>query len=411
MGFDVGFVADIETVDVTERGESRVVRVVGGTDHVDVVRLHNHQVALHVFERSSVTEEVVAVVAVDALGLNLPAVDEDALVNDFNASCADEESDIFFAAGQREHIEIRDFVGPELDVFHGGDHDGALSVDGSGAFGNGASARRSELPRNVSCAGNVEFCGKVCIDKRVVERALHEDVADVNGFAEQEVNFTEDTGHTPHILVFEVGTVGPLENEDLDGILSVGKNIGHVDFGGEVGDLAVCNELIVDPYIERGVNAFEIEVRLLALHGSRNGEVADVEGAGIFVGNERRVNGNGVVDVGVIRNVVAASESHLPVHGNGHSVEAVLRFVDGGDAVEVREELELPLAAEGLEVAAGAAVNGLCSRFGSLCGLEGDEIRAGRFASDMQFLRILVIIGDIQRHGDSPLTKFFYDTL
>ena len=173
-----------------------------------------------------------------------------------------------------------------------------------------------------------------------------------------------------------------------------------------MGNLAVRSELIVDPYIERGVNAFEVEVRLLALHGRRNGEVADVESAGIFVGNVRRVNRDRIVDVGVVRNVVAAVERHLPVHRNGHLVKAVLCFVDGLDAVDVREELEFPFAAEGLEVFARAAVHGLSSLFGSRCGLERNEVRTGFFASDMQFVRILIIIGNVKRHGGSPLHKF-----
>ena len=98
-----------------------------------------------------------AVVAVDALGLHLLAVDKDALVNDFNASCADEKGNGFRAAGQREHIEIRDFVRPELDVFHGRNGDHALAVDGSGLIsGSHLSLNRDD------CAVGICNCLSFC---------------------------------------------------------------------------------------------------------------------------------------------------------------------------------------------------------------------------------------------------------
>ncbi len=50
--FDVGFVTEVETVFVAELGKTGIVRIVTGTDEIDVVPFENHQVVYHVFERS-----------------------------------------------------------------------------------------------------------------------------------------------------------------------------------------------------------------------------------------------------------------------------------------------------------------------------------------------------------------------
>ena len=110
---DVRLVADVNSVSVAEKGKARVVRVVRGSYHVDVVSLHDHQVALHVVERGRVTEQRVAVVAVDALRLDLPAVYVDDLVDDLDPAEAYRNADDLTAAGEDEVIEVRLLVAPE----------------------------------------------------------------------------------------------------------------------------------------------------------------------------------------------------------------------------------------------------------------------------------------------------------
>ena len=151
---------------------------------------------------------------------------------------------------------------------------------------------------------------------------MNEYIADVCFVSEKKVYFAENTGHAPHILVFEICTVGPFQNENLDFILTRMNEGGYVNFACHVADLAVRGEFIVYPYVESGVNALEIEVNLLACHSCRNGELTGVKSAGVFVGNKRRVVGDGIVYVCVVRNVIAASESHLPAHGNGEFIAA-----------------------------------------------------------------------------------------
>ena len=75
MGFVVGFVAEVEAETVAEAEEARVVRIVARADHVDVVALQDIQVFEHVVHGRRVAEPRVAVVAVDAVGLDLFAVD------------------------------------------------------------------------------------------------------------------------------------------------------------------------------------------------------------------------------------------------------------------------------------------------------------------------------------------------
>ena len=219
-------------------------------------------------------------------------------------------------------IEVRFFVRPELCVLYCGNDDFAALVNVALAGGYCLTARAVESPFNGCLACHVNVYGKVGVCEAVVKVAVNEDIADVCFVSEKKVYFAENTGHTPHILVFEICTVGPFQNENLDFILPCMNEGGYVNFACHVADLAVRGELIVYPYVESGVNALEIEVNLLACHSCRNGELTGVKSAGVFVGNKRRVVGDGIVYVCVVRNVIAASESHLPAHGNGEFIAA-----------------------------------------------------------------------------------------
>ena len=399
VGLDVGLVADIEAVSVTQLGEAGIVRIVRGADHVDVVRLHDHEVALHVLHGGRVAEEVMAVVAVHALGLDLLAVDEDALVSDLDPARADGQGDVLAAAGEVQGVEIRLLVAPEHRVLDGGDLDRAFSVHGELAGGQRLPARAVELPRDVRLAGEGELCLEAGGPKVVAQIALDEDVAHMHGIAEEEEDLAEDAGHAPHILVLEVGAVGPFEDEDLEGVLPLVDQPGDVDLGGEVGDLRIGGEGVVDPDVERGVDALEVQIGLLRLHRGRDREVADIERAGVLVRDERRIDRDRVVHVRVVRDVIPAAEGHLPAHGDGHAFEAFgrevrARHIAAADVLDGLEEAERPLAVEGLEEGGFPAV----LVRGVALGGERNEVRAGRFASDVQGLRILVIIGKMQRH-------------
>ena len=63
----------------------------------------------------------------------------------------------------------------------------------------------------------------------------------------------------PHVLAFQLAPVAPFKHHNGNFITSVFKEIGYVEFGCHMADLAVANFLPVDPDIKTGRNAFEIE--------------------------------------------------------------------------------------------------------------------------------------------------------
>ena len=398
VGFDVGFVTYIQTELVAQAREPGIVGIVGGTDHIDVVGLHNHQIPDHVVHGGGVAQQVVAVVTVDALGLDFLPVDIDDLILDFDPSCTGVYGDGFVPAGQNQGVQIGGFVRPQLGIFDGGNGDDAFCVDGFTAGSHAAAAGRQQFPVHRGLAGEGQFCRKVCRIEAVVQVTLHEDVPDVGLVPEQQVYFSEDPGHTPHILVFQIGTVGPFQYQHLDGVDAGMDKPGDVDFAGQVAYLGIGRKGVVDPYIERRVHPFKVQENFLAHHGLGHIEIPDVQTAGVFVRYMGRIHGNGVVHVGVVGYVIPPVQRHLPVHGHrelfhGGTVEAAAGEV--ADVVYGLEEFEIPHAAEGFEIGAGITVFTESSAFAGV----GDKVRTGGFAVYVQDLFRDMVIGNVQRHN------------
>ena len=80
VSLNVSLITDIEPETVAQQRKTRVVRIVRRAYHVDIVRFHDIQVAYHMVERGGVTEQRVAVMAVNALGFDLLSVNVDYLV-------------------------------------------------------------------------------------------------------------------------------------------------------------------------------------------------------------------------------------------------------------------------------------------------------------------------------------------
>ena len=93
-------------------------------------------------------------------------------------------------------------------------------------------------------------------------------------------------------------------------------------------DLTVCRKTVVDIKVEAGIYTFKIEHDILC--GERFGinyEATLVKTAGIVVRNVRCVYGKGIVDVGVVCGIIAATACQLPAHGNVDSVSPLFGIV------------------------------------------------------------------------------------
>ena len=148
----VGLVADVEAVFVAQFQKTRVVRVMAGTDHVDVVLFHDHKVADHVVHRRCVSEDRVAVVAVDALAFDLLAVDVQHIVSDGQLLEADLLADMLRAAGEKQGIQPWLLIVPE----NGRRHADTDFLAGS-AFGDCCAFGREQTVRNFRVAVALRF--------------------------------------------------------------------------------------------------------------------------------------------------------------------------------------------------------------------------------------------------------------
>ena len=172
-------------------------------------------------------------------------------------------------------------------------------------------------------------------------------------------------------------------------------------------DLAVADELIVDVEIEAGVNALEVDVDLSARKIIlAELEIARIERRGIDVGNVGRVNGVGVVYVGVVRCVVTFAENCLPGARNRHFVESAGREALCRKILDLCGngiEFEIPVAAKREEARACRAVVGQRRDFAVV----GYEIRTRFLATVVQNLLGFVEFV-FKAHSAVSLNNFIY---
>ena len=157
MRFDVCLVANVKTEAVAKLKEARVVGIMARSDHIDVVRLENGKVAQHMLHRGGATKLWVAIVAVNALALDLFAVDKQHLANHLKATQTNLLTDDLAATLQIERIEIGRLVAPKRGGFDL-KRQRKRSVGCLFARCDLCTCGRNKAVRNVRFATKCEFC-------------------------------------------------------------------------------------------------------------------------------------------------------------------------------------------------------------------------------------------------------------
>ena len=116
VSFVVGLVANEEAELVAKGVEARIVRVVAGTDHIEVVALEDVKILEHMVGGSGRAEDGMAVVAVSTVNLDLLTVDVNDTVLDLNGAETDELNDVFLTALDNEGVKLGRLVAPESGV-------------------------------------------------------------------------------------------------------------------------------------------------------------------------------------------------------------------------------------------------------------------------------------------------------
>ena len=189
---------------------------------------------------------------------------------------------------------------------------------------------------------------------RRVDRRGGEVVEEDGGRPREQVDVAEDPADAELVLIFQVAAVAPLEYKDGQAVGARLDDLGDVELGGGVRDLAVADVLAVEPHVEAGVDAFEGEMRARGVFTGRVLELVDVRAARIVLRDERRIEREGVADVRVLVVVVAlvlprARHRHTieTARGEVALVEVVPKLVD---ALEVPER---PLTVQQLQTIGG----------------------------------------------------------
>ena len=107
MGFQVGFVPDVQAEFVADIVEARVIGVVAGAYGVEVVALHHQGIFQHIFVGHSFAVFLVVIVAVGPFDVNHLAVDQQFAVFDFH-----------FAETDAVRVELHGFASRIFEGYH-----------------------------------------------------------------------------------------------------------------------------------------------------------------------------------------------------------------------------------------------------------------------------------------------------
>ena len=86
-------------------------------------------------------------------------------------------------------------------------------------------------------------------------------ITDCLFWAFQNVHIPENTTHTEFVLIFQIGTITPLHDQNRYAVLSVPKEVGDIKLTGHMRNLAVSYVRAIDPYVKATVYSFKVQKR------------------------------------------------------------------------------------------------------------------------------------------------------
>ena len=326
--------------------EARVVGVVGGPHRVDVVELHELQVAAHPLHVDGAAPAVVVVVAVDAAHLDVGAVEQEATVLDGRLGQPE-------AVGHRLghgavvvahlHQQVVERGRLRVPCDRVGDVHGGGRIVGGDALRVRA-VRAGEGPPDVAGSARGHLQGDVGAAVGGQASAGAE-LLQAHRRPGDEVDVAEDPGGPPHVLVLDIGAVAVLQDLDGQEVRLPVQVLGDIELGAETRALRHADEAAVDVDLGVGVHAVQAEDGLLAGAECGPGQFPLVDARRVRGGDQGLSDREGEALVGVLQPAVAIDlpqvrDPDLVPVGVGRG-EVVLADSAGGV-----EEAEGPRAAE-----------------------------------------------------------------
>ena len=209
--------------------------------------------------------------------------------------------------------------------------------------------------------------------------------------ADQQIHIPENTGKAQLVLILQVRSVTPFQNDHGEPVASLVNVFRDVELAAGVGNLAVAGKAAVDPQIVAGVHAVKVQINLLGGGPGVQGKFLHIDAGGIFVRHIGRVEGDGETGVGILVPVIP---QNLPAAGYGNGIAAAGAGIRRG--ASLRDIVVAVVIAEAPVIAVqgdGAGCGEHVCFHGLFLTAAGYIISPERFRFHMQGLWILKIIG------------------
>ena len=393
VALHIGLGDQHDAILVAQLVEARVIGIVRGTHRVDVVSLHELQVAAHTIEAHGAALVIVVIVAVDAMHLKVSAVEVDmiALNRHLGKTLAMRNvlADLVAVVDLKRQVIEEGVLGvPEVGI-------------GNAALGMAVDAlTRSHhvlaIAERIHNAGSA-LGHRIERDLSGVALAVRAEpkVDQVRGGMLHKVHIAEDARGPPHILVLDIAAIAVLQDLDRKQIVALDECVSHVELGRQARALGHADKLAVDVQLAIALDA--VETNDFASAGRNGGKIDDalIHARGVVGGNEWLIHREREALVGIGKIAIAI---YLPQVRNLHAIP--LGLVRGellvGDGRGALKEAELPRAGQ-LDKSARqlAAV-----RSGEIGGLVTHKVRMGCQAVPVGERLIFPIVNGV--HGDAP---------
>ena len=393
VALHIGLGDQHDAVLVAQLVEARVIGIVRGADRVDVVLLHELQVAAHAIEAHGAALVIVVIVAVDAMHLKVSAVEVDMIALDRHLgkplAMRNVLADLVAVVDLKRKVIEEGVLGvPEVGI-------------GNAALGMAVDA----LARSHHVLAIVErkhdagsaLGHRIERDQSGIAHAVHAEpkVDQVRGGTLHKVHIAEDARGPPHVLILDIAAIAVLQDLDRKQVVALDERVGHVELGRQARALGHADKLTVDVQLAIALDA--VEANDLASAG-RNGRKVDdalVDARGVVGGNERLGHRERETLVGIGKVAIAV---HLPQVRNLHVipfglVRGELLVGDGSGALK---EAELPRAGQLDKPARQLAA----VRSGEIGGLITHKVRMGCQAVPVGERLVFPIVNGV--HGDAP---------
>ena len=393
VALHIGLGDQHDAILIAQLVEARVVGVVGRAHRVDVVLLHELQVAAHAIEAHGAALVIVVIVAVDAMHLKVSAVEVDMIALDRHLgktlAMRNVLADLVTVVDLKRKVIEEGVLGvPEVGIGHVAFD---MAVDALTRSHHVLAIAERKHDAGSALGHRIER------DQSGIALAVRAEpkVYQMRGGTLHKVHVAEDARGPPHILVLDVAAIAVLQDLNRKKVVALDKCVGHVELGGQARALGHADKLTVDVQLAIALDA--VEANDLASAGRNSGKVDDalVDARGVIGGNKRLIHREREALVGIGKVAVAI---YLPQVRNFHVIP--LGLVRGellvGNGSRSLKEAELPRAGQLDKPARQLAA----VRSGEIGGLVTHKVRMGCQAVPVGERLVFPIVNGV--HGDAP---------